>query len=485
MSEVVPYASALASVDGGEAGLALSEHTRLDRLGVTISPGATSEEIAGLLAGFDVMQDTSCFAIGDIALHYRRELPDEYKRWWEGLPKQDPNKGTLDQKTVRVYSLVCAAFSHEVREPYRTEVGSVGEGRRVLSFAHFSRVYRYVKDGDLSVAQAYLETAAAGDLSYPEFVEMIEGGAAPGADEVPVLPEVPVSVFGEAYWLGPPEDPQRHLLVCGDSTRPEHLAYFQHMGALGAMIWTDPPYGVDIGEKNAWLNANEIGSGSRLESDLAGDTVEDVRALLNGAWAAAAPWLEESAPFYVAGPSGKQAADFLASFDAAGWRFRQMLIWKKNIMVIGRSDYHGKHETIFYGYVGGGRVGRMSSGDGAPRWYGDNSQTTVFEVDRPRASKEHPTMKPVELILPAIKNSSRPGEVVYEPFAGSGSTLIAADQTGRRCFAIEYDPAYADVIRLRYANWLASEGTRAVVAEQKAKLEREAAPAYGPGAFEE
>lgn len=131
----------------------------------------------------------------------------------------------------------------------------------------------------------------------------------------------------------------------------------------------------------------------------------------------------------------------------AGWLFRQNLIWAKNTLVLGRSDYHYRHEPILYGFAAGGE-GRL--GRGGDRWHGDDAQTTVFDVDKPSRSEDHPTMKPVELIVRMLTNSCPPRGIVYEPFGGSGSTLIAAHQTGRVARVVELDPRYVDVICRRY-----------------------------------
>ena len=129
-----------------------------------------------------------------------------------------------------------------------------------------------------------------------------------------------------------------------------------------------------------------------------------------------------------------------------GWRLHQTLVWVKDALVLGHADYHYRHEPILYGYKpGGGRRGRGANG-----WYGDNTQTSVLEVERPRASREHPTMKPSALIELALTNSSQRGDLVLDPFAGSGSTLIACERTGRSARLIELDPSYCDVIVARY-----------------------------------
>ena len=131
------------------------------------------------------------------------------------------------------------------------------------------------------------------------------------------------------------------------------------------------------------------------------------------------------------------------AFLAQGWRLHQTLVWVKDALVLGHADYHYGHEPMLYGYKpGDGRLGR-----GADGWYGDNRQTSVLEVPRPKASGEHPTMKPPALIEIALSNSSQRGDLVLDPFAGSGSTLIACERTGRSARLIELDPGYCDVIR--------------------------------------
>lgn len=131
------------------------------------------------------------------------------------------------------------------------------------------------------------------------------------------------------------------------------------------------------------------------------------------------------------------------------------LVWVKNRLVLGHSDYHYRHEPILYGWATkpewGGRPGRGDHRGSV--WYGDNAQDSVFEVDCPTRSAEHPTMKPVELIVRMLRNSAQRNAIVYDPFGGSGSTLIAADSLGMRARLMELDPAYCDVIRDRYTTY--------------------------------
>jgi len=137
------------------------------------------------------------------------------------------------------------------------------------------------------------------------------------------------------------------------------------------------------------------------------------------------------------------------SASRAGWRYHQEIVWRKDQMVLGHSDYQYIHEPLLYGYLPGrGRPGRGSHV--GTRWFGDHSQVSVIDCPRPKRSEEHPTMKPVALIERCLHNSSRPGSNVLDPFGGSGSTLIACEQAGRVAYLCEIDPRYVDVTCRRY-----------------------------------
>ncbi len=171
--------------------------------------------------------------------------------------------------------------------------------------------------------------------------------------------------------------------------------------------------------------------------------------LLRDSFLRASDVLAPGAPFYIAHPAGALSLVFQQALVDVGWRHHQTLVWVKDSLVLGHSDHHFRHEPILYGWTPGpGRSGRGAH-DGS-RWYGDDSQTTVLEVPRPKRSADHPTSKPVELVARCLRNSTRRGDIVYEPFAGSGSTLIACEQLGRVCLAVEIDARYADVIVRRW-----------------------------------
>lgn len=283
----------------------------------------------------------------------------------------------------------------------------------------------------------------------------------PAIDEVDPIarPAAPTSVSGQVYQLGP------HRLLCADATDPATLTtLFAGDTSPAAVLWTDPPYGVDY-----------VG-GTAAQKTIANDQPDGLDALLRAVFAACVPHLEPDARFYIAGPSGPLGTVFRQALVDVGWRFHQELVWVKDAFVLGRSDHHFQHESVLtgllgstaayatdhqylaYGWVGRPRGGRPGRGrHPSSKWYGSNRESTVFHVARPRRSEEHPTMKPPELIARHLRNSSRTGDLVLDPFAGSGSTLIAAHQLGRVARLVELDPAYCDVIRRRYEDLVASQ----------------------------
>jgi len=265
-------------------------------------------------------------------------------------------------------------------------------------------------------------------------------------DEAPPLPEVPRTCRGDIVELG------RHRLVCGDATLASD--WERLIGSDRAdLLWTDPPYGVGyVGKTPDALT-------------IVGDAGAGLPDLLQAAFTQTSRYLSPGAAIYLAHPAGALQGTFLQAFLAQGWRLRQTLVWVKDRAVLGRSDYHYQHEPILYGYApGGGRRGRGHGG-----WHGGNDQTSVLQVPRPTASREHPTMKPVELVARCLLNSSGEGDVVLEPFAGAGSTLIAAELHGRTARCLELDPGYCDVIVER---WEALTGARARRLRRSRELRR-------------
>ena len=249
-------------------------------------------------------------------------------------------------------------------------------------------------------------------------------------DEVPEMPEEPVSKRGEIYQLG------SHRLMCGDATESVDVEALM-CGKQADLLLQDPPYNV----------AYEGGTAEHLT--IQNDNMDDAAFFnfLTAAFTNAAEVMKPGASYYIF-HADSEGYNFRGACRAAGLQLRECLIWVKDSLVMGRQDYHYRHEPILYGWKDGA----------AHSWYSDRKQTTVLEFDRPKKSDLHPTMKSVEMLVYLIKNSSGKGNVVADFFGGSGSTLIAAEQTGRRAYLMELDEKYCDVIRRRWAEFTHGEG---------------------------
>lgn len=259
------------------------------------------------------------------------------------------------------------------------------------------------------------------DWGLPEEeTQEVEEDEAPEVDET----QPPVTKLGDVWKLG------RHRLMCGDSTSAECVQKL--MGGLQAdLLLTDPPYGVDYTGKTK--------DALKIENDAKSD--DDFIAFLRSAFEAADSVMKAGAVFYIWHADSK-AYVFRMACQMVGWEVRQVLIWVKNAMVMGRQDYQWKHEPCLYGWKSG--AGHL--------WASDRKQTTVLEFDRPTKNKEHPTMKPVALFDYQIKNNTKGGDIVLDLFADSGTTVIACEQNGRTAYVMEYDPKYCDVIVKRWEN---------------------------------
>ena len=269
-------------------------------------------------------------------------------------------------------------------------------------------------------------------------VELTELLTPPGfdtehGDDAPDLDDGPAdSQPGEVYALGP------HKVACGDSTDPQIWTALLGDERLQA-VWTDPPYGVEyVGGNHSYSPEVRLKMGGKtIANDNLSD--EDLRALLTASLGQAVTHCEPGAAWYVTSPPGSTFHEFgtvLKGLDV----WRHTLVWAKDRMVLGRSDYHYRHEAIFYGWTPGG----------SHYFTDDRTKTSIIDCPRPHASKEHPTMKPIALITDLLSNSTKPGWLVGDPFAGSGSTLIACATMGLAARCIELDPHYCDVIRRRW-----------------------------------
>lgn len=290
-------------------------------------------------------------------------------------------------------------------------------------------------------------------------------------DDAPDLAPTPVSRIGDVWQLG------AHRVICGDSTSAAHVAELM-AGHLADACWTDPPYNVDYRGK-----AGKIANDS-MEGEL-------FQTFLTQAMTVAFDVLQSGAACYVAHADTEGLA-FRSAFRSAGFKLSGCLIWRKNALVLGRSDYQWQHEPVLYGWKPGARH----------RWYGGRKATTIRElggsvfsqnadgtvlvrvgneslivsgtdlnvrpleptvlwIDRPTRSAEHPTMKPVELIARMLRNSTKLGDVVLDLFGGSGSTLICCETLGREARLCELDPRFVDVIVRRWQDFTSGGATLA------------------------
>jgi len=252
-------------------------------------------------------------------------------------------------------------------------------------------------------------------------------------DEAPETPEHPISKPGDLWLLG------GHRLLCGDATVAADIERVLD-GGLADLCFTDPPYNVDYGNS---ATDRTRGKKRRIPNDNLGadferflaETCTNILAVTKGA-------------AYVC-MSSSELATLQRAFREAGGHWSTFLIWAKNTFTLGRSDYQRQYEPILYGWK-----------EGTDHyWCGARDQGDVWFVDKPARNELHPTMKPVALIERALRNSSKSRDVVLDPFAGSGSTLIAAEKTGRTARLVELDPGYCDVIVRRWQDWTGKAAT--------------------------
>ena len=228
-----------------------------------------------------------------------------------------------------------------------------------------------------------------------------------------------LSRHGDIWQLG------KHRVICGDSTKAE--TYKQLLDDRKAnLVVTDPPYNVDVEETAGKILNDNMSDG-------------DFYQFLLSMFTQVENHMEDDASIYVF-HADTEGLNFRKAFKEAGFYLSGCCIWKKNSLVLGRSPYQWQHEPCLYGWKKKGKH----------QWFSDRKQTTIWEYDRPKSSRDHPTMKPIQLMAYPIQNSSMRGTIVLDPFLGSGSTLIAADQTGRVCYGIELDEKFVDVIVKRY-----------------------------------
>ena len=257
-------------------------------------------------------------------------------------------------------------------------------------------------------------------------------------DDAPAVQAEPVTRLGDVWVMG------KHRLMCGDSTSLEAVNNLALGGGIN-MLLTDPPYNV------AYQGGNhgdpDRTNGLRIENDSKSDA--EFRKFLRDAFAAADAAMKPGAVFYI-WHADSEGYNFRGACFDIEWQVRQCLIWNKNVMVMGRQDYHWRHEPCLYGWKAGA----------AHLWSTDRKQTTVLNFDRPSRNLEHPTMKPVALFEYQLLNNTKVGDTCLDLFGGSGTTLIACEKNNRIARLMELDPKYCDVIVRR---WQAFTGKTATL----------------------
>ena len=249
------------------------------------------------------------------------------------------------------------------------------------------------------------------------------------------VPEEPKAKYGDIYQLG------KHRLMCGDSTSIDDVEKLMN-GVEVDLLITDPPYNVNYegGTKNKLTIMND-----KMDND-------NFRQFLSDAFTCADSVMKAGAAFYI-WHADSEGYNFRGACFDVGWEVKQCLVWNKNSLVLGRQDYHWKHEPCLYGWKSGA----------SHNWYADRKQTTVLDFDRPSRNAEHPTMKPIPLFDYQIQNNTKKGDIVLDLFGGSGTTLMACEQSGRTCYINELDPKYVDVIINR---WEQFTGQKAVLVSE-------------------
>jgi DNA modification methylase len=283
--------------------------------------------------------------------------------------------------------------------------------------------------GELKLHGFDLPLLGFGDAELASFIDANPGLTDP--DEVPAEPVVPVTRPGDVWLLG------RHRLLCGDATSAADVALALG-GSVPLLMVTDPPYGVDYDPK--WRAEAGVNNNRAKMGDVANDDRAD--------WRTA--WVLFRGDVAYCWHAGKHASTVQASLEAAGFEMRSQIIWAKDRFALSRGDYHWQHEPCWYAVRKGARG----------RWHGDRSQTTLWQIPaREDSGHGHGTQKPVECMRRPIENNSAAGDAVYDPFVGSGTTIIAAEMTGRACRALEINPAYVDVAVLRWQAFTGEQAT--------------------------
>ena len=305
----------------------------------------------------------------------------------------------------------------------RTDLDTESKKRKELALADNSTSDNVT--WDLSNLKADFDLSELPEWGLEGLVEVEQLDPEITEDEVPSNEQVETRVKrGDIWKLG------EHRLMCGDSTVITDVEKLMG-GEKADLLLTDPPYNV----------AYEGGTKEKLT--IKNDKQDDAQFLqfLTDCFSCAFSVLKEGASFYV-WHADSEGLNFRLAIKNAGLTLKQNLIWVKNSLVLGRQDYQWRHEPCLYGWKEGA----------AHNWFSDRKQTTILEFDRPTRSAEHPTMKPIALFAYQLCNSTKRGGLVLDLFGGSGTSIIASEQTGRKCYTMELDEHYCDVILTRWEN---------------------------------
>jgi DNA modification methylase len=292
----------------------------------------------------------------------------------------------------------------------------------------------------LKIDGVELESLGFSEEEFSALLDELENEADPEDDSVPEVPATPISRAGDVWQLGD------HLLLCGDALDAHSYSKLLS-GDAAAMVFTDPPYNVAY---------RAPGLGVEIANDNLGGGFGGFLETACGHLL-----LHTRGAVYIC-MSSSELHTLYEAFTRAGGHWSTFLIWGKNAFTLGRADYQRQFEPILYGWKEGAQH----------YWCGARDQGDLWLVDRPQVNDLHPTMKPVSLIERAVRNSSKRGEIVLDPFAGSGSTLIACEETGRKARLIELEPKYCDVIVERWQQVTNQEAVHGETGETFSQISR-------------
>ncbi|MDD3897694.1 MAG: site-specific DNA-methyltransferase [Syntrophomonadaceae bacterium] len=318
----------------------------------------------------------------------------------------------LAAKEENIAEVPCVFAEHLTEAQKRAYI--IADNRLALN-AGWDAEMLSVEIADLQTADFDLSLLGFDDAELNILLGGVEDIKEDNFDVESELAKPAVTQPGDLWLLGP------HRLVCGDSTQADTYALLMD-GKLANLVVTDPPY-----------NVNYEGTAGKIKNDNMAD--QKFYQFLLEAFTLTEKAMAKDASIYVF-HADTEGFNFRKAFKDAGFYLSGTCIWKKQSLVLGRSPYQWQHEPILFGWK---KVGKHA-------WYSDRKQSTIWEFDKPRKNTDHPTMKPVPLVAYPILNSSMTGCIVLDPFGGSGSTLIACEQTGRICYTVELDEKFCDVI---------------------------------------